>query len=208
MDVSRPAFVGAWPYERSNMRVCAQRGDWIIGQFDGWLGRGRVQVITVSQSLLDLISFRGPNTDVTVDFNATEPSQHPSSVRFHWDHIHTHTFLQHAAMCVCVCVCVCYIYSSLESGLEWTICWGLQHTLFPCTLSVLSSRIASTHTCSPHTPSPSSYLTPIRVPQLKQKSSRRSSPLQLTGFRVIWPACCLVLQHNEQCREECHLFCP
>lgn len=69
--------------------VPAQRGVRIIWRVDGWPGQRRFQVITVSQSLLDLISVRGPNTDVTVDFDTTWPSQESMQSGI-WLKSHTH----------------------------------------------------------------------------------------------------------------------
>lgn len=113
------------------------------------------------------------------------------SVRFHWDHAHTsqHTAGRRA----------CDLKADLNeesTELQHTCLFALIHPPFH------RSSFQYTHMLSTHTPSPSSYLTLIRVSQLKQKSSHRSSPLRSTDFRVIWPAYCL----SEQSREECHLL--
>lgn len=77
-------------------RMSARWGVWIIWQVDGWPGQSAFQVITVSQSLLDLISVRGPNADVTVDFYTKQLSQKNLSLqRETWLASRT---LQHAAV--------------------------------------------------------------------------------------------------------------
>lgn len=116
------------------------------------------------------------------------------------DLTHTHTA---AAYCRKACVW-------LESRLKCRIYGELQHT---CLFTLIhpsfhrsSFQHTHSHTCSLHTPSPSSYSTLIRVSQLKQKSSHWISLLQSTDFTVIWPANWL----SEQSREKCHflLFLP